>query len=270
MYWKQRFKNLTLTIGKQPVSWFFGLLLNPVDYTLEAVALERDYNSKYQNALEIYIPINWNNNLLLVTSLLKPNLAWKAGLRGRTLIKDFGITFNCIQEQLRIEETGGSRLGIIAKGDLGPFDVYSVLGYCSRDYTNPLLAGLDYSYFFPAGDQFYIRSEYLNISPEILSKIIDSMSFSIAGEGNIHLLTGNITYKIDEFSSIGLTMLYNISASSAAFIPIYSNKISNNTILKFQVGLQAELISYVENSSHYKNSNQPAYAFLEIGLTYAF
>src|SRR5690554_1207822 len=86
LYLKRKFDPFHLTVGRQPVSWSFGSLLNPVDYTLGSVALDEENNSKYTDALEVYIPLNWNSSFSLVTSfpagfdLEKEKMKW--GFRG--------------------------------------------------------------------------------------------------------------------------------------------------------------------------------------------
>jgi len=271
LYWMHRSENFHLSIGKQPISWSFGSLLNPVDYTLGAVALDRDYSPKYQNALEIYFPVNWNASLSLVTSPSGVDRTWKAGLRGRTLIKGFDITANCVQEDIRAGEAGEYRLGITAKGDLGPFGVYGALGYYSDGRAFSLLAGFDYSYFSPTGNQLYIQAEYLNIPSEILREVTGSIfTFPEEEEGNIHLFAENITYKIDEFSSIGITALYNSSAGSAILMPVYSNQLSSNSKIRIQGGILIESLQQTEDNSLKEVFSKPAYIFLEIGLSYNF
>ncbi|HHU83287.1 MAG TPA: hypothetical protein GXZ26_09810, partial [Firmicutes bacterium] len=68
LYAKHRFSRFHLTVGRQPVSWSFGSLLNPVDYTIGAEALEKENDSKFTDAVEAYIPLNWNSSLALVAS----------------------------------------------------------------------------------------------------------------------------------------------------------------------------------------------------------
>ncbi len=273
LYWKHRFENLHLTIGRQPISWSFGSLLNPVDYSLGAVALDRDYSAKFQNAIEVYYPISWHTSLSLVASLPGDSKDLKVGLRGRTLIKDFDVTVHFVQEQIISEEPGQQRFGVTAKGDIGSFGVYGALGYY-RDEVNSfsLLAGLDYSYFFQAGNQLYLQVEYLNIPPELLSQITGSM-MSTQQEGeekNIHLLVGNVSYQIDEFSSISLTSFCNFSDGSKLFMPTYSNQINNNTTVKIQAGMMTESTQEPNSSSLKSVFGEPTRLFVELGINYAF
>lgn len=159
-------------------------------------------------------------------------------MRRRTLIKDFDITINCIQEQFRAGETGVYRQGFNVKGDLGPFEVYSTLDYYSEEDAYSPLAGFDYSYFFQVGNQLCLQAEYLNTSPKISSRLIGSMPFASDKERSINPLAGNINYEIDEFSSICLTILYNNNTNSVIFMSVYGNQLStSSTTIKIRGGL---------------------------------
>ena len=273
LYWKHRFNNFQLTIGRQPVSWSFGSLLNPVDYSLGAVALDEDYNSKFQNALEIYYPINWHTSLSLVASSPGTLQDASIGLRGRTLINDFDVTIHFVQEGVMAEKPDQQRFGITAKGDIGKYGVYGALGYY-RDEKNSFsfLVGADYSYFFQAGNRLYLQAEYLNIPPKLLSRITGSLMTEQVDsrDKNIHLLAGNASYQIDDFSSIGLTSLCNISDGSYLFMPGYTNQLSNSTALKIQTGIAMNTKKEAESASSLQGFNKLSQAFIELGLSYTF
>lgn len=275
LYWKHRFENLHLTIGRQPISWSFGSMLNPVDYSLGAMALDEEYSAKYQNAVEAYFPINWHTSLSFiasVASLSDNSNNLKVGLRGRTLINDFDVTIHFVQENVITDEPAKQRFGITAKGDVGKFGVYGALGY-HREETDSfsLLAGLDYSYFFQAGNQLYLQMEYLNIPPQLLSQITGSMmSRENEKEKNIDLLVGNISYQIDDFSSIGMTSFCNFSDGSKLFMPRYSNRINTNTTIEIQAGMMMKTIEESNSSSLETFFGEMTRLFVEIGINYAF
>ena len=102
LYLKHRFDDFHFTVGRQPVSWPFGSLLNPVDYTLGAVALDEETSSKYTDAVLVYVPINWNSGLDIVGSFPSgfagdlDQLKW--GVRGRWRIHGYDLTVNYVQE----------------------------------------------------------------------------------------------------------------------------------------------------------------------------
>ncbi len=134
---------------------------------------------------------------------------------------------------------------------MGKFGVYGALGYYREETDSfSLLAGLDYSYFFQAGNQLYLQMEYLNIPPQLLSQITGSMmSGENEKEKNIDLLVGNISYQIDDFSSIGMTSFCNFSDGSKLFIPRYSNQINTHTTIEIQAGMMMKVIEESNSSS---------------------
>lgn len=269
-YLKKRFDDLHLTMGKQPISWSFGSLLNPVDYTLGSTALKEEYNVKYQNAIEIFHPINWNTNLTLVSSISEYNLNWKTGLRVRTLINNFDVSANYIQENSRETEGDKYRLGITAKGDLEPFGVYGSLGYYSEEKLYSLLVGLDYSHLFSAGNLFYVQVEYLRAPSEILTKVLGNKYFSLdKGSEYEDVLVGNIIYKIDEFSNINLATLYNSDNNSAFLTQTYSNQFSSNSALRIQTGTMLKPISG-KGGFNTTSCIKAEYIYFEIGLNHSF
>ena len=275
LYWKHRFDNFHLTIGRQPISWSFGSLLNPLDYSLGAVALDEDYNSKYHDAIDIYYPINWNTSLSLVASISGNFDNLKIGLRGRTLINDFDVTVHYIQENEMQGKPERQQFGITAKGDIGKYGVYGASGfyiYPNKGSSFSLLAGIDYSYYFQAGNRLYLQGEYLNIPREILPLITGSMMSdeNEDDDKNIHLLVGNISYSIDDFSSISIAAFDNISDGTVLFMPNYSNQINTNTSFKLQTGITLKTTGkHILNLSE-KTFLVPTQFFVEAGIEYTF
>lgn len=274
LYWKHRWENLQISAGIQPISWSFGSLLNPMDFTLGAAALNNENEQKYQKALEIYYPINWNTSLTLVTSMPGPSLPYKIGFRGRTLINDFDITAINIIEGTEIGQVDRYRFGTTVKGDLGPIGVYGALGNYSEEKSLSFLIGFDYSYLFPAGNQLSFQAEYINCPTGILNKIIGYTLFPLpaAIEKNMAILAGNISYRIDEFSNISLATLYQHDNNRAIFIPVYSNQLSTNSTIQIKGGIITEPFSDSGRRQDLKRpiNNKPINIFLEIDFGYTF
>ncbi|GAH94444.1 unnamed protein product [marine sediment metagenome] len=68
LYLKHKFEKLHLTVGRQPISWSFGSMLNPFDFSLGAVVMEEETGIKYQDAIEGYVPLNWNTSVSVVAA----------------------------------------------------------------------------------------------------------------------------------------------------------------------------------------------------------
>jgi hypothetical protein len=254
LYIKHKFDNFHLTLGRQPVSWSFGSLLNPVDYTLGAVALDEENNNKYTDALETYIPINWNSSLSIITSFpsgfsdKSEEMKW--GVRGRMGVKDYDLTLNYVQEAEMSNQVGENfqvtsvipkqRLGLTLKGDIGNLGVYSSFGHYFDDRienSNSYLLGADYSYNLNYYTKINMQVEYLGI--DFNSLRLEQMSYlNIDNRDNrLSLLTGSISYPIDDFSSISLTTIVSLNDSSLMLNPSYQNILPGNINLDISTSI---------------------------------
>ena len=240
LYLKHKFDKLQLTVGRQPISWSFGSMLNPVDFTLGSVVMDEEAGSKYQNAIEAYYPINWNSSIAAIAAfpdgLDFENVKW--GIRGRTTLEGYDLTLNYVREpEENSTETMipvSQRIGFSAKGDLGPFGVYGAIGYNFEDINSgdfSFLAGGDYSYYFESGSKIYFQLEYLSIKEERLSSLLGSLALLDNGmdlESNTNLLLTRTSYNINEFSTISLFTISSLNDFSTIIMPNYSNQISNS------------------------------------------
>lgn len=245
-YIRHKFKNTNLTLGKQPVSWSFGSLINMVDYSLGAEALDEETSAKYVNALEISYPINWYSSLSLVNEV-NPNYD-KVGFRARTLIKDYDLSLNYINKQKSNENI--SRIGVSFKGDLKNVGIYgSILNLNNNNIsTNAYMMGSDYSYYLNEGygNRLYFQGEYhLLENNEGILELLNSLGGNISGSEQqllnkfdseyLKILLGNVSYNINDFSSIGVFTITSLDDGSTAIIPNYSNQLTSNTTLNMNL-----------------------------------
>jgi hypothetical protein len=95
--------------------------ISPVDYALEAVALDEDSSSQYTDALEAYVPVNWNSGVDVVLSFPQmfgtatDQMKW--GVLGRLGVRGYDLTLNYVQE---------ADITLFAPGGLVPQAVLSV------------------------------------------------------------------------------------------------------------------------------------------------
>ena len=240
LYLKHKFDKLQLTVGRQPISWSFGSMLNPVDFTPGAMVMDEETGSKYQDAIEAYYPINWNSSVAVI-AVFPDGLAFedvKWGIRGRTTLSGYDLTLNYVREpkdsSTETLSPAAQRIGFSAKGDLGSFGVYSAIGYHFEDINNgdfAFLAGGDYSYFFESGSRIYFQLEYLSIKETRLSSLLGSFALldNVMGEDSrSNLLLTRTSYDINEFSAISLFTITSLDDFSTIIMPNYSNQISNS------------------------------------------
>jgi hypothetical protein len=247
LYLRHRFDHFHLTLGRQPISWSFGSLLNPVDYTLGAVTLDEENDSKYTDALELYIPVNWNSGLSIVTSFPDgfsdqfEEMKW--GIRGRMGLEGYDLTLNYVKETVNMP---GERIGFTIKGDIGDLGVYGALGHYFANSSNSYLIGSDYSY-------------NLNYYTKI------NMQLEYSGNERLSLLTGSVNYPLDDFSSISLVTMVNLEDGSFIIMPGYQNTLPGN----IDLNINGSIFSGKEDSL-FASGNLLPQAVTAISISYPF
>ena len=280
LYLKHKFDKLQLTVGRQPISWSFGSMLNPVDFTLGSVVMDEEAGSKYLNAIEAYYPINWNSSITAIAAFPNGFKNMKWGLRGRTTLEGYDLTLNYVREP-EIDFMGtifpaSQRIGFTAKGDLGPLGVYGALGYYFKDNDDGDLAyliGGDYSYFFEAGNKIYFQLEYLSIKKDNLSSVLGPF---FAGnvtsnlKENIGLILGMANYEIDEFSQINLMVISSLNDGSIIVMPGYSSQLNNNLSFNLSTAIYFGKEDTIFGPNVSEGVQQRPKGMISIGFTYSF
>jgi len=280
LYLKHKFDKLHLTLGRQPISWSFGSMLNPVDFTLGAMVMDEETGAKYQDAIEAYVPLNWNSSVSLVAAFPGDSQDIKWGLRCRTMIEGYDLTLNYVREP-EIDFMGtiipaSQRIGFTTKGDLGPLGVYGALGYYFKDNDDGDLAyliGGDYSYFFEAGNKIYFQLEYLSIKKDNLSSILGPFFTGNVTNNlneNIGLILGMANYEIDEFSQINLMAISSLNDGSIIVIPGYRNQLSNNLSFNLSTAIYFGKEDTLFGPNVTEGVQQRPKGMIRIGLTYSF
>lgn len=280
LYLKHKFNKLHLTLGRQPISWSFGSMLNPVDFTLGSMVMDEETGTKYQDAIQAYIPLNWNSSVSLVAAFPEASQDIKWGLRGRTMIEGYDLTLNYVREPeidfIGTIITASQRIGFTAKGDLGPIGIYGALGYYFKENDDGDLAyliGGDYSYFFEAGNKVYFQLEYLSMKKENLSSILGPFfAGNVTNDlsENIGLILGMANYEIDEFSQINLMAVSSLNDGSIIFIPGYRNQLSNNLSFNLSTAIYFGEEDTLFGSNVSEGVQQKPKGMVSIGLTYSF
>jgi len=280
LYLKHKFEKLHLTVGRQPISWSFGSMLNPVDFSLGAMAMDEETGAKYQDAIEGYIPLNWNTSISVVAALPENSQDIKWGLRGRTVIKGYDLTLNYVQEPE--QEIAGifipksRRIGFTGKGDLGPLGMYGALGYYFKaDENGDFLyqIGSDYSYFFEAGNKVYLQLEYLSMKQENLSLVLGpffSGNITNSLDNQVGLLLGLVNYEINEFSQFSLMAISSLNDGSMIIMPGYHNQLNNNLSFDLNIAIYSGKEGTLFGSTISEGIQQMPTGMIEVGLSYSF
>lgn len=251
LYLKHKFEKIHLTLGRQPVSWSFGSLLNPVDYTLGSVALDEENNSKYTDAVEFFIPLNWNSSLSLVASFPEgfssEEEQRKWGARARIGVKGYDLTLNYVQEADLFGATAGAldeilssipreRVGFTFKGDLNDFGIYGAYGHYfgkGTESSDSYLLGADYSYNFNHGTKIIFQMEYLGVEVKFLeSQLRKDLLKMDSDDQRIDFLIGSLKYPLDDFSSISLMTMVSLDDGSLFVTPSFLTTLPSNLDLE--------------------------------------
>jgi hypothetical protein len=251
LYLKHKFDRVHFTLGRQPVSWSFGSLLNPVDYTLGSVALDEEHNSKYTDAVEVYLPLNWNSSLSLVTSFpegfTSKEEQRKWGARARFGVRGYDLTLNYVREPEFFEATGGvldeilgsiprERVGFTFKGDLKDFGVYGAYGHYygeGSESSDSFLLGADYSCTYNYNTKITFQMEYLGVElrflePELRKELLKMDS----DDQRLDFLIGSLNYPLDDFSSVSLITTVSLDDGSLFLTPSYLTTLPGNLDLE--------------------------------------
>jgi len=248
LYLRQKVGPLTAKLGKQPVSWAYGALINPVDYSLGAENLEEESRAKYVNGVELYYPINWGSGLTFVASDIEGK-DHKWALRGRTTFRGYDLSVSYVKTP-ELDNADFERFGLTAKGDLGPVGIYGAYGLWQNSEIDYHIyqVGTDYSYNFLAGSQLYLQAEYLRLEG-VVGDISDFDLFNLGTAAkeesssalinNLDFFNTNLSYEIDDFSSIGILTVTYLDDGSTLFIPKYSYLFSSNLLLELRGSVAA-------------------------------
>lgn len=249
LYLKEELGPLKASIGRQPISWSYGALINPVDYNLGAENLEEESRAKFVDGIELYYPINWGSGLTFVASNLDHQKEHKWALRGRTTFRGYDLSVSYVNKPGEAA-SDLERYGLTFKGDLGPVGVYGAYGFWqdSEIEYDIYQLGTDYSYNFMVGSQLYLQAEYLrlqgiegDISAFDLFNLESSTAFSSSSDSknNLNFINTNLSYDLDDFSSIGIMTVSYLDDGSTIFIPNYSYLFSSNLLLELRGSITA-------------------------------
>jgi len=282
LYIKRGYNNFNISLGRQPVSWSFGSLINPVDFNFGAEIMDQSQSAKYIDAAKIYVPVNWKSGVEIVANpqleIIDPESkklnfkGTKTGIRARTMINNYDLSLNYINDPLDINRK--NKIGLSLKGDLGPLGLYSAVSYEKStkqtiEDENIYLLGLDYSKTINYDQRVYLQGEVINLSSIKLKEfattllqadISDNLELD---EKRYNLLAGNISYSINNFSSVNLFLLGNINDSSFALTPQYKNQLPGNIDLTI-----SSILATSKNKDFFNQENVPL--SINFNLSYSF
>ncbi|MEA3507196.1 MAG: hypothetical protein U9R36_06905, partial [Elusimicrobiota bacterium] len=260
---------------RQPVSWSFGSIFNPVDFTLGAEIADVERTGKFSDSVGLYIPLSWNASFAAVAAVESLSNEIKTGARLRGGIMGYDTSLNLIYEPggaLPAADKENLRAGLSLKGDLGPLGIYGAIAGRSadpvdRDISFSGVGGADYSFNIRNIYTVNIQGEYLNLESIIAGSM---MGTSVESKKNIDLLAGSLNFGLSDFTSAGLTAIIFLNEDSAAWAPYVKSDLGGNIVFTLKGGyLSGENIALF-GQTVFEEEIPAIDGIVQAGLSYTF
>ncbi|MFW6386951.1 MAG: hypothetical protein ACOCZM_03155 [Bacillota bacterium] len=275
LYLRRELGDGDITLGRQPVSWAYGSVINPLDYKFAAEGLAGESITASVDGVRYYHSLSGDNSLEAAvdySSKMYENLEdLDAGFRLRLPGSGYDLSFNGVRQQREIYnqqtatdiEVTLDRIGTTFKTDIGDTGIYGAAGYYiltpefgdkSEDIV--LQLGTDYSFMTEeyGGNRVMLQAEFLRFLKEELDLGLLAGLGSGSGDGTGSIAGGwgldptefltardllvlNLDYERDMFSSVGMAVMAGIEKEAAVFIPYYSEELGDNLELRVEGNL---------------------------------
>ena len=295
LYLRRSLENGRLTVGRQPISWAYGSVINPLDYgfTVEGLAGEDitpgvdgvRYSHSLGAGRRLELALDYPDN---VTGFLREDTpggvepdSLGAGFRLRLPAPGYDLSLNAVTRKTTalMSEQRLSRGGLTFKTDVGDYGVYGAAAYYHlspepyEDVDDIVLQlGVDTSFFVGEFSQqrVLVQGEYLRflnqeLSPGVLAAFSDEMAgedaYGDEGIGGLlsasDLLILNVNYERDMFSSLGLSLMAETEENNVALLPYYSDDLGGG----FEYRVQGNIL---------RDKDDQITLGTGVGLTYYF
>ncbi|MGM0420001.1 MAG: hypothetical protein ACQEQG_03300 [Bacillota bacterium] len=260
LYLRSRLNSSHLTLGRQPVSWSYGAIINPLDFGFGIEGLADRSITPGIDGARYYHSLGSGRSFQAVISW--PDLTGEFtdlgyGARLRLPGQGYDFSLNAVSQEI----AGGRRLhraGMTYSGDLGPIGVYGTAGYYNLHESSLddwiIQLGMDYSWFLGEFDQrrVNIQGEYFRfIKGDMNLGYVLGLAgggapgtqFMLAGQD---LFIANLSTSLDSFTNIGLALLKESSGWNVVAVPYYTSDLGGGLEFRLEGSLyrdQADNIS---------------------------
>ncbi|MFW5996108.1 MAG: hypothetical protein ACOCQB_02450 [Halanaerobiaceae bacterium] len=273
LYLRRELGDGDITLGRQPVSWSYGAVINPLDYKFAAEGLAGESITASVDGVRYYHSLSGDYSLEAAvdySSKRDENLKdLDTGFRLRLPGSGYDLSFNGVRQQREInnQQAGTDkvtldRIGTTFKTDIVDTGIYGAAGYYiltpefgdkSEDIV--LQLGTDYSFMTGeyGGNRVMLQAEYLRfLEEEINLGLLAGLGSgseeevgSIFGGGQEptdfftarDLLVLNLDYERDMFSSAGMSFIAGIERDAAVLMPYYNEELGDNLELRVEGNL---------------------------------
>jgi len=261
-YLRRQVANGHITLGRQPISWSYGAILNPLDFGFGVDGLAGESTSPEVDGIRYFHSLGNGASLQLVTGFSEglagqalDRVGYGARLRVPRAGHDFSI--NLIDQPLEFGpvqlEDNLLRVGMAYSGDAGPLGVYGTIGYYrlrSLELDDIVgQVGIDYSW--QVGPEYeqqtvYFQGEFLRffkkeLGPIFFMQMGAGNTFGSSGSPNqviplelYDLIVGNLSMEIDPFTRIGSAFITETGEWFFALIPYYQTDLGGAVELRVE------------------------------------
>ena len=277
LYLRRRFDNGHLTLGRQPVSWSYGAVINPYDYGFSIEGLAGETLTPGFDGARYFHSLGGGRSLQAVINWPDYNSELDQlgfGSRLRLPGQGYDLSLNLASHDISLFQDRLIRAGMTYSGDIGELGAYGAAGYYRLNDSEiddwVIQLGLDYSWQTGefADRQIMVQGEYLRFIQNdlnmtaLLGLALSNQSFGeqmpggelpgddmpangIAG-GEIFtardLFILNISTNLDSFTNIGLALLAETENNNLMAAPYYISDLGGGLELRIDgsIGLDSD------------------------------
>ncbi len=260
LYLRRQLENGHITLGRQPISWSYGAIINPLDYGFGVEDLAGESISPEIDGIRYFHSLGDGASLQFVTGFSEglreqplERLGYGARLRVPRAGSDFSL--NLIDQPISFVlgqlEDNLFRVGLTYSGDVGSLGVYGTLGYFilrdleMDDFVGQV--GIDYSWKVGPDYQeqtVYFQGEYLRFFKKELGPLFfmqmgegsNLVSGEILNENNspefFDLFVANLSMEIGPFSQAGTAFITETGDWLIGLVPYYQTDLGGGVELR--------------------------------------
>ena len=266
LYLRYRTDSGHLTLGRQPVSWSYGAIFNPLDFSFAIEDLAGMSLRPEVDAVRYFHYLQDNKSLQLVGSFpeglsQQPFDRMGYGVRLRLPGRGYDFSFNAIRQPLEPSAAASPpqpadnllRAGATYSGDIGQMGIYGALAYyyMQQAEEKDILAQIGMDYSWSIGPRYqqrrlFVQAEYLkfleeNLGLPLLLQSIDNGQVMAAGNNNLSdLFILNSFIQLDRFSQLGAAVVADTGDLPLSFVPFYQTDLGGGLELRIDSNIMLD------------------------------
>lgn len=264
LYLRHRRDDGHITLGRQPVSWSYGAMINPYDFGFGLEGFADETLTPDIDGVRYFHGLGEGRSLQLAAEFAEGHYSsldrMGYGARVRLPAAGYDLSFNLAAQPVLINQPVSEdnllRVGGTYSGDIGPAGIYGALGYYRLldDDRDDYVAQLGFDYSWQVGPQYeertiFLQAEYLRFLNKELGLLFfqqfsDELTTQGAEPGNMtenaaqnfevyDLLAANLSLQLDPFSRVGAAFIGESGEGMVTLIPFYQTELGGG--LEFRI-----------------------------------